>query len=159
MGIVVAFSYSAWLAAWPEFTPYSIGPPVVPSGPVPVTSGQASSYFAMATAIHANDGSGPVNNAGLQLTMLNALTAHFAKLLATPLNATQASDLVGRISDASEGSVSVRAQNDYPPGTAQWFQQTKYGSAYWQMAAQFRTMRYAPRRARGGPVRGYGGLV
>ena len=78
----------AWLAAWPDFTPYSIGPPVVPSGPVPVTSGQASSYFAMATAIHANDGSGPVNNAGLQLTMLNALTAHFAKLLATPLNAT-----------------------------------------------------------------------
>ena len=144
MGVVVAFSYLAWLAAYPEFMPYSLGPPVVPSGPVPVTSDQASNYFAMATAIHTNDGSGPVNNAGLQLTMLNALTAHFAKLLATPLGATQASDIVGRISNASEGSVSVQTENDYPPGSAQWFQQTKYGAAYWTATAPYRMMRYHP---------------
>jgi hypothetical protein len=60
------------------------------------------------------------------------------------LNGQQASPLVGRIDNASEGSVAVATQNDYPPGTPQWFQQTKYGSDYWAASAPFRTMRYRP---------------
>ena len=73
--------------------------------------------------------------------LLGMVTAHIAALNA-PLSGHPASTLVGRISSATEGSVTVATQNDYPPGTAQWWQQTKYGAAFWAASAQFRTARY-----------------
>ena len=147
---IVVFDPVAFTAAFPDFANCS--------GP------QLQGYFDRATLMFANAGwTGALPQAP---TLLNLLTAHIAWLNAprdandNPSSAGQpASPLVGRISNASEGSVSVQTENDYPPGSAQWFQQTKYGAIYWQMAAQFRTMHYAPRRPRGGPVPSYGGLV
>lgn len=74
---------------------------------------------------------------------LNMLTAHIAALNAS-INGQSPSPLVGRISNASEGSVSVGVQMDLAPGSAQWFAQTKYGIAYWQASLQFRSMLYFP---------------
>jgi hypothetical protein len=72
------------------------------------------------------------------------LVAHIAVLNAAQPKAggQPMQPLVGRISGATEGSVSVQIQNDYPPGTAQWFQSTRYGSAYFAATAGYRTMRY-----------------
>lgn len=130
MGVAVAFNYAAWVLRYPEFSN--------------VSEGQATGYFNEATVYHRNDGGGPVNNATVQLTLLNMLTAHIAARYAASSDGQPASPLVGRISNATEGSVSVQTQMDYPPGTPQWFVATKYGADYWTASAPYRTMRYSP---------------
>lgn len=136
MGITVPFVYADWLAIYPEFTS--------PGGAIPVTQPQAENYFAQASLLHANDGSGPVCVAAQQTGLIYAVTAHLAALFAAPQGQSGPSTLVGRINSASEGSVSVGVQNDYPPGTAQYWQQTRYGAFYWEATKTFRTARYYP---------------
>lgn len=131
MGVVVTFDPTTWKALWSPTFDY-------------LSDDQATQYFNLATAIHRNDGGGPVVVAAQQTNLLNLITAHMVALFAPKANGAAASPLVGRISDATEGSVSVSVQNEYPPGTAQWFQQTQYGSMYWVASAPFRTMRYIP---------------
>lgn len=78
------------------------------------------------------------------------LTAHIAQLYSAVSNQAQ-SQLVGRISSANQGPATIQVDNDYPSGTPQWFQQTKYGSSWWAATAPYRTMRYRVGAA------GYGG--
>lgn len=53
--------------------------------------------------------------------------------------------VVGRISDASEGDVSVSAQWEAPPNANQaYFTQTKYGADYWTYTAKYRTAIFVP---------------
>lgn len=131
MGVIVTFDYAAWSARFPELAS-SVAEP------------QAQGYFDEATLYQANDGSGPVCNAVQQSALLNLLTAHIAKLYAT-LNGVPASGLVGRISDATEGSVSVSADMGAEAGAFQaWLQQTAYGASWWNATRQFRTFRYRP---------------
>jgi len=132
MGVIVQFSYDAWVARYPEFAN--------------VTQPTAQQYFAEASVYHRNDGGGPVNDPTVQSVLLNMMTAHIAARYSAPAGSAQPSGgLVGRLTGATEGSVSASTQNDYPPGTVQWFQQTKYGSDYWLATAPYRTMRYLPR--------------
>lgn len=133
MGSVVSFDFAAWSDRYPEFST--------------VTSGQAAAFFNEATVYHRNDGGGPVNDANKQAVMLNALTAHIA-MLAVGIGAVQTpAAMVGRISSATQGSISVSADASALPGTAAYFAQTTYGLSYWQMTAYLRSFRYrAPRR-------------
>jgi hypothetical protein len=133
MGVQIAFNYQAWVARFPEFA--DVAQPLV------------QEYFNEATIFHANDGSGPVGNPTQQTTLLNLVTAHICKINA-PLRGEPAPDVVGRVSNASEGSVSVGLTMDLPPGSAQWWNQTKYGAAYWNASAPFRMMRYRGGRQR-----------
>lgn len=60
-------------------------------------------------------------------------------------NIIQPLGVVGRISDASEGDVSVSAQWEAPPNANQaYFVQTKYGAQYWTMTAKYRTAIFVP---------------
>lgn len=53
--------------------------------------------------------------------------------------------VVGRISDAAEGDVSVSAQWEAPPNANQaYFTQTKYGADYWTYTARYRTALFSP---------------
>ena len=52
------------------------------------------------------------------------------------------SGLVGRISSASEGSVSISTDYQIQGNTAQWYNQTPYGAQYWAMTAKDRTFTY-----------------
>src|SRR6266496_3563481 len=114
MGVIVTFSYEAWVARYPEF--------------IGIPSGQAQAFFNEATLFHRNDGGGPVSTAAIQSTLLNMVTAHIAKRYIT-VNGQPASDLVGRITNASEGSVSVASEmGDVASGTKAWWMQTKYGA-------------------------------
>jgi len=138
--IVTSFDYATWVARYPEFSE--------------VSEAAAESYWQEAQLYHANDGTGPVNLVAQQNLLLFMLTAHIAARYATPAGGAQASNTpVGRISGATEGSVSAQFQNDYPPGSAQWYQQTKYGSDYWNATRQYRTAQY-----RLGPQRFYNPL-
>lgn len=135
---IVTFNYAGWIAKFPEF-----------SG---INAGQAQGYFDQAGMYLDNYGGGPPICVDAQKMMLmDLVTAHIAWLFsARDCNGNPASSgspappIVGRISSASEGSVSVSTENQYPPGSAQWWQQTKYGSAYWAMTAAYRTFQYVP---------------
>lgn len=129
---IVVFDYATWLLRYPEFS--SVGQPLAQ-----LYFNEAQLYCDNTVCSLVTDGS----PGGQRAMFLNMLTAHIAALNAV-ISGQPSSPLVGRISSATEGSVSVQTQNDYPPGSAQWFQQTKYGAAYWQASAQFRTARYVP---------------
>lgn len=136
----VVFNYTAWVARYPEFS--AVGQPL------------AQAYFDEATLYFAN--CGWTASLPQAPTLLNMLTAHLAWLYAPrDLNGNPsatgqaASPLVGRISTASEGSVSVSTElNASGSPSESFFTQTKYGFSFWQATAQFRTMRYSPRPTR-----------
>lgn len=138
MGVVINFDPNAWRAAYPEF--------------VNVSDPMATQYFGIATLYHANDGSGPVNNSVTQTALLFLLTSHIAWLMSardqfgnpSSSGTVPAPNILGRISSASEGSVSVSMENQQAAGTPQWYQTTKYGQQYWAATAAFRTIRYRP---------------
>ena len=100
------FDYTAWAFAYPTLAPY-------------INTAQATASFNQATLFQANDGSGPINDPVLALNLLNLLTAHLATLAyptTGPLGSPDPASpepVVGRISNATEGSVNVAAQNDY----------------------------------------------
>ena len=128
MGVIVTFDYQQFITRYPEFA-YLSEPLIM-------------EYYLEATIFHRNDGGGPVRDPTAQLVYLNMMTAHIAALNAPTAAGGAASNLVGRISTASEGSVSVGTENPYPPGAPSWYQQTKYGSAYWNATKPYRTARY-----------------
>lgn len=129
MGAIAVFNYPAWVARYPEFAT--------------VSEPTADAYFAEAQIFHANDGSGPVNDATQQLVLLNMMTAHIAARYAI-INGEPPSPLIGNITNATEGSVSVGVKTlaDAAPGTQAWLVQTKYGSDYWFATAVFRSFMY-----------------
>ncbi len=125
--MIVTFNFAQWIARYPEFS--TLNPSL------------AQAYFNEAGLYCDNTDASPVpadpTTSFPRVNYLWMLTAHIAAL-----NQTGSSPLVGRISSASEGSVSVQTENNYPPGTPQWYQQTKYGAAFWAATGRFRSMFY-----------------
>lgn len=124
---VVAFDIEAFRARYPEFS--TVSDPTL------------TAYFSEAGLYLSNTDSSPVTDTAIRSTLLNMLTAHISALN-SGVNGQAPSGIVGRISQASEGSVSASADMGPPSGSAAWFLQTKYGAAYWQASAAFRTFRY-----------------
>lgn len=127
---IVAFSYTNWALRYSELAQFVAEP-------------LAQLYFNEACLYCDNTASSPIIDwsvGGQRDMLLQMVTAHIAALNAA-LGAPS-SPLVGRIASAGEGSVNVSVQNDYPPGSAQWFQQTKYGSAFWGATARYRRFQY-----------------
>lgn len=135
----VTFDNATWIALYPEFT--AVG----------ATLG--ASYFLRASFLCGNEACNPTNRvAGMLQSLLYLLTSHIAWLNA-PRDANgnpaatgaPASPLVGRIDQATEGSVSVHADmgdaNAGSPSQA-WYMQTKYGAEYWAATAAVRTAHY-----------------
>lgn len=127
---VVSFDYSTWSLRYPELTA---------SVPQPL----AALYFSEATLYCDNTPTSVIRDLTVRSMLLNMLVSHIAALNA-PINGQESSPLVGRITSATQGSVSVATQFDVPAGCPQFFAQTKYGVAFWVATAQFRTMRYVP---------------
>lgn len=139
MGVIVQFDFAALTTLFPELDP--------------VGSALCEVYWDIATTMHRNDGGGPISSSTLQARLLNMLTGHIAFLYA-PRDATgnmassgsAAPNVTGRVSSASEGSVSVQTEalQGFATAQASWLAQSKYGQLYWASTAQFRTMRYRP---------------
>jgi len=128
---VVVFNYATWALRFPEL-----------SGSVSQTL--AEMYFGEAQALYVdNTVVSPIRDLNQRAVLLNLVTAHIAALNAY-INGVEPSTPVGRVATATEGSVSVSTENLYPPGTVQWWQSTKYGSAYWAATIQFRSVQYSP---------------
>ena len=141
----VVFNYQAWVQQFPEFSA--------------VSANQAQGYFDLAELYYSNWGwTAAIPKAA---TLLNLLTAHLAFLLAprdsngNPAATGQdASPLVGRVSNASEGSVNVTVELESSSSPSEaFFSQSKYGYMFWAACAPFRTAHFVPAPRRG-PNRG-----
>ena len=145
---VVAFVYATWVQMYPEMAG--------------VSAPAANLYFTQACQMCDNTPASLIIDAsptGLRAACLYALTAHFAALAGQGNGGAGGSGrggLVGRISSASEGSVSVSTENAGATASSAWYQQTQYGATYWSLTAQFRTMRYVPGPQRNMDPWGYG---
>lgn len=128
MGVV--FNYAQWAARFPELAG-SVAEPL------------AQAYFEEATLYLSNDDSvSRVKNQARRALILNLIVAHIAKL--NPTASGEAAALVGRISSATEGSVTVQADLQIKSESAQWWVQTPYGLQAWQALAAYRTAVYVP---------------
>ena len=125
---IVTFDPAAFKARYPEFA--AVGGPLL------------QTCFDEAGLYLSNSDNSPVQNLTRRATLLNMLTAHVA-YIGGLLSADGMPRPVGRVSQASEGSVSAAFEGP-PPGSAQWFQQSQYGAAFWQATSSLRGMRYIP---------------
>lgn len=127
---IVTFDPAAFKVRYPEFT--TVSDPLL------------QAYFDEVTLAYLdNTEASRVQQVEQRSVLLNMLVAHVAALNAV-VNGQAPSPLVGRVNTATEGSVSVGTDMGTVPFTAAWFQQTRYGSSFWQASAQFRTMQYVP---------------
>jgi hypothetical protein len=122
------------------------------------TSQQGQSWFLQASTMCDNSASNPLIRQGggtnwMLQQALYYLTAHLGYLSAPrdqdgnptgQQGAMAAPQVVGRISSASQGSVSVQTDMQATGGTFSqaYYMQTKYGAAYWEMTKALRTFQY-----------------
>lgn len=129
-GGIVTFNYPEWAAQYPEFA-Y-------------VTQPQAQSYFNRTCLLVDNTPQSPVTDLFQRTVLLNMATAHTAALFSAQ-NGQAPRGLVGRISNASEGSVSVQAAYTEPTSDLQaYWNQTPYGAQYWAATLKYRTGFFVP---------------
>lgn len=120
---IVDFDYAYWIQSYPEFST--------------VNESLADIYFAQAQIYLNNTPTSPVIDyqpKGQRAILLNMLVSHIAQLNA---NAGKG-QAVGRISNATEGSVSVALDMGTQPRAAAWYLQTIYGANYWQATMAYR---------------------
>lgn len=72
-------------------------------------------------------------------TMLYLLVAHIALL---SQQAENGNPVVGRISNATEGTVSVGLDYGTMGNNERWYLQTPWGAMYWQLTKKYRSMVY-----------------
>lgn len=125
---IVAFDYQAWAAMFPELSVWVAQP-------------AAQSYFDDAGLFLDNTAFSPIVDTARRARVLNWITAHLASMFSS-LNGQPPRGLVGRISNATEGSVSVATTLDGMGKNEAWWAQTPYGLTAWQMLAPYRTGRY-----------------
>lgn len=121
MGVAVTFDYDDWISRFPELSS--------------VSETLAGEYFDEAGLFLRNDGGGVIQTTSIQRRLLYLLTAHLAYLYS--ISDTSNGGLVGRISSASEGSVSVSTEMPTTASNA-WYLQSKYGAEYWYAVKAFR---------------------
>lgn len=134
---VAALDYTAWSARYPALAAF-------------VSNDLAQSYWDEAGLFLDNTEASPVQDVGRRAVLLGLITAHLAQLN-RPAEAG-GSDVVGRVSAASEGSVSLSA--DMGPVTASqaWWVQTKWGAESWAATVFLRRAIYVPGRPQRFPI-------
>lgn len=121
---VAVFDYTAWAARYPTLA-------------ATVNQTLAAEYFDEAQTYCENKDCSlvPCDPATYQprLRLLGMLVAHLAAL-----DDPSRIGSVGRVSDASQGSVSVKLEMAPAERGADWFMQTQYGAAFWKASAMYR---------------------
>jgi hypothetical protein len=139
---VVTFDEARFLLRYPEFATYAAAHP-----------GTLLARFDEVVALYINNTVySTVRDVNTRAVLINYAIAHILYLDGVTATTGQGSTAgnVGRVSSASEGSVSASLDNGSQPGTAAWWMQSQYGASYWNATASFRTFRYAqaPNRCR-----------
>lgn len=132
---IAVFSPTQFVARYPEFSA--------------VSPTKLQSYFQEAGLLYlSNCDRSPVQNVCKRGLLLNMLVAHLSKL-AGDLSADGQALPVGRVSQATEGTVSATLEYSTPTaGSGAWFNQTQYGAEFWSATLYLRSFRYRPRPTR-----------
>lgn len=130
MSGVVIFDAALFVQRYPQFAAVS-----------PALLGM---FFDEATLQLNNSPSSIVRDLGERTILLNLITAHIVTLsgVTTPGGAGSTATQVGRVSSASEGSVSASLDMGPTSARSAYWMQTQFGAQYWQLTAKYRTMRY-----------------
>lgn len=126
---VATLDYSVWSARYPALSDV-------------VSETLAQSYWDEAGLFLDNTDASPVRDVRKRTILLGLIAAHLAQLGRS--TADGGSDVVGRISAASEGSVSLSADMGPATNSQAWWVQTKWGAEFWSATAFLRTARYVP---------------
>ena len=122
MDNVVIFNATEFLALYPQFNNV-------------FTPEQLQQFFNVACMICNNTNNSKVTDLTERKTLLYMLVCHIATLM------QRGTGMVGIISSATEGKVSVGLQNII--NNPNWYNQTQCGSMYWLATAKYRVgMRY-----------------
>jgi len=141
MGVAV-FNYATWAARFPALGAV-VGEPL------------ATEYFGEAGDYLDNSDDAMIADVAQRLRFLNLIVAHIAVI--NGASATGAAGLVGRVSNVSEGSVTIAAElKGFNGDLAAFFAQTPYGVQYWAVTAPYRQMTYIPGTPVYTDVPGYG---
>lgn len=108
-----------------------------------VSDSDLNSNFILAQLQLSNTCKSRVPNAQTRQTLLGLLVAHITATL-QGANGQPPAGIVGRISTAAEGSVSVGADMGTIVYGQAYYLQTQWGALYWQSTAPYRQMRYIP---------------
>lgn len=147
---VVTFDPAAFQAAYPEFAG--------------VTTDRLNEQFNIAqyTLLDNTDNS-PVMDLNFRTTLFNLIVAHLLLLMGNAPtvrpDGTVDNTPPGRISTASEGTVSVSSEynmGSQASASAAYWTQTKYGAQYWASTARFRSFKYG---VSGSSGVGFGGAI
>lgn len=102
-------------------------------------------YFNEACVLLDPAESSVVKDATVRQSLLYLLTAHIAQVnqgLTASCGGQSSPALVGRVTSASQGSVSVSTDFGSVTSAQAWYAQTPYGAQYWVMSAKYRSLRY-----------------
>jgi len=127
---IVTFDPAAFKSAFPAFS-------TVPDAVLTFN-------FNLATIQLNNSYGSVVKDAPTRAQLLNLVTAHITALL-NGMNGQAPTGTVGRVANASQGSVSVQLEFRTDSEAASFYAQTTWGSLFWQLTALYRTFRYASR--------------
>lgn len=133
---VVTFDEVMFLLEYPQFTAYSTAHP-----------GTLQMVFNRVTALYINNTPRSyVRDVTTRSYLINLLIAHVLQIsgVLTTAGAGSTAGQVGRISSATEGSVSASLDMGSVSAAAAWYLQSQYGAEYWNATARFRTFRYTP---------------
>jgi hypothetical protein len=113
-----------------------------------VSDGKLGAYFLEAGLYLNNTDCSRVQDVNKRLVLLNILVAHISQLNGD-LSADGQALPVGRVSQATEGSVSATLDYGQPGNASQaWYDQTPFGAAFWAATAYLRSAVYRPRPTR-----------
>lgn len=132
---VVTFDPTAFKAEYPEFN----------TAPNVVSDARANNMFLIAsTTLLDNTDNGPVMDVTQRTQLFYLLVAHLLLLYGTGDAPTLNNAPPGRISSATQGTVTSQFEYQVPQGSAMmaWYLQTKYGALFWTASAPFRSAKY-----------------
>lgn len=128
---VIVFVPADFKAEYPEFAA--------------VADARCTVMFTIASQSLLDNTSGsPVMDANYRTQLFYMLVAHLLLIFGDGTATTPNNAPPGRLSSATEGSVSTSFEYNIPQGSmlAAWFLQTKYGALYWTATAPFRSFKY-----------------
>lgn len=127
---IVTLDIPKFRAMFPEFSN-------VPDAQLPYLFDQATDYLN-------NSECSLVEDVGKRERLLYLLMAHLAYMRYGDANGNGGTGLVGRLSSATEGSVSVSSEAGQVEFRYMWYTQSPYGMGYWQATKVYRMANYYP---------------
>lgn len=106
---------------------------------IQATDAQLEMYFEMAETFLDNTPCSVVKNLEARKRLLYLLVAHIATLTG---QAEAGNNVVGRISNATEGTVSIGIDYGTMGNNERWYLQTPWGAMYWQLTKKYRSAVY-----------------